>query len=339
MGLAKKAIKVSAAAVTFLILGFLAAFILTSGERALPKTAAEDPSVPRVAINGNVFHAEAFGSPEKPVVIVIHGGPGWDYRSLLPLKALSDEFHVIFYDQRSTGLSPRVDPIGITLESTITDLDSIVDHYSGGQKVHLVGHSWGAMLASAYLGRYPEKVESAVLAEPGFLTTGLMKESKASFGPKLEAGFIYRAGRAWFESLHLDGNSEARLDYIIGQVAPYANPGFYCGGVIPDAVKLHWRTGSTAMQAIMNSAMDRDGIMQIDLTKGVERFIGPVLFLTGECNQLVGEAFQARQAEFFTNAELKVIKGSGHMMFGEKPVESIAAVREHLKLSARPTSN
>ena len=40
-----------------------------------------------------------------------------------------------------------------------------------GQKVNLVGHSWGAMLASAYLGQYPEKVDHAVLAEPGFLTS------------------------------------------------------------------------------------------------------------------------------------------------------------------------
>lgn len=331
MGLAKKAVKVSAVIFVALALAFLAAFILTSGDYHLPTTAEEDPSVPRVTINGNVFHAEAFGDPDNPVVVVIHGGPGWDYRSLLPLKALSDEFYVVFYDQRSTGLSPRVAPEGLTLESTLSDLDSIAEHYAMGRKVRLVGHSWGAMLAAAYLGRHPEKVSSAVLAEPGFLTTELMKESKASFGPKLEAGFLYRAGRAWFESLHIEGDSDARLDYIIGQVAPYANPEFFCGGDVPEAAKLHWRPGSAAMQAIMRSAMDKDGVIQIDLTKGVERFTGPVLFLAGECNRLVGEAHQAKQAKFFKDVELLVIKGSGHLMFGEKPAETTEIVREHLR--------
>ena len=55
--------------------------------------------------------------------------------------------------------------------SAISDLDSIVDHYGQGNRVNLIGHSWGAMLVSAYLGQYPEKVDHAVLAEPGFLTS------------------------------------------------------------------------------------------------------------------------------------------------------------------------
>jgi len=37
-----------------------------------------------------------------------------------------------------------------------------------------------------------------------------------------------------------------------------------------------------AEERILRSAMDKDGVIQIDLTKGVERFTGPVLFLIGE---------------------------------------------------------
>ena len=44
-----------------------------------------------------------------PIAIIqfINGGPGADYRSLLPLSRLKDDYFVIFYNQRSTGLSPR----------------------------------------------------------------------------------------------------------------------------------------------------------------------------------------------------------------------------------------
>jgi len=45
------------------------------------------------------------------------------------LKELSDEYYVVFYDQRGSGLSPRVDPAELTLDSSIEDLDRIVEHY------------------------------------------------------------------------------------------------------------------------------------------------------------------------------------------------------------------
>jgi pimeloyl-ACP methyl ester carboxylesterase len=45
---------------------------------------------------------------------------GADYRYLLPLKALADDYRVVFYDQRGTGLSPRVPADSITLDSFVT---------------------------------------------------------------------------------------------------------------------------------------------------------------------------------------------------------------------------
>jgi proline iminopeptidase len=51
----------------------------------------------------------------------------------------------------------------------LTDLDVFVEGASPDKPVSIVGHSWGAMLASVHIGRYSEKVGKAVLAEPGFL--------------------------------------------------------------------------------------------------------------------------------------------------------------------------
>src|SRR6185503_2313758 len=99
----------------------------------------QDSSIPHITIDGVTFHAETFGDPANPVVIVLHGGPGSDYRSLLPLQALSDQYFVVFFDQRGTGLSPRVNPEEITIASAIADLDSIVAYYGKGRKVNLVG--------------------------------------------------------------------------------------------------------------------------------------------------------------------------------------------------------
>lgn len=330
MRMLRKAVKIMIASIVIIAAAFAGLYFITSSEIVVARTASQDTSIPRVEIGGAVFHAETFGDPDRQAVIVIHGGPGWDYKSLLSLKALSDEYYVVFYDQRSTGLSPRVSPDGISLESSIVDLASIVDHFGRGRKVDLVGHSWGAMLASAYIGRHPEKVRRAVLAEPGFLTTEMMEEAGVRFGPRWEAGFLYRAGKAWFESLHVKGDADAASDYFLGQIAPYANPEYYCDGVVPDEAADHWRVGSGAMQSIMRSAVDQQGRISINLIVGVERFKDPVLFLASECNKLIGMDHQVKQARFFQDAELVLIKGSGHSIFAERPEDAMRAVRDYL---------
>jgi len=311
---------------------FVLCYLATIGTYTVPRTVVDDASLPRVALNGKLFHAESFGDPAHPVVIVVHGGPGWDYRYLLTLKSLSDDFFVVFYDQQGTGLSPRDDPKKITLESSIEDLDAFVDHYGKGRKVDLIGHSWGAMLVSAYLGRHPGKIGHAVLAEPGFLTTEMMQQANIKFGPRWEAGFLAMAATMWFRSLHVNGpDKDAAMDYFIGQVGPYANTEYYCNNIVPDSAAMHWRAGPRAGEAIIRSAMDEKGALHIDLIKGVEQFTTPVLFLASECNQRIGKSHQEKQAKSFSQARMETIKGSGHAMFGEKPKESIAIVRKYLK--------
>jgi proline iminopeptidase len=142
-------------------------YFLTNVDYKVAATTADDYTLPRVTVGGYRFHAETFGNPNDQALIILHGGPGGDYQSLLSLQALSDRYHIIFYDQRGAGLSERVPIESLSLVANIADLDAFIDHYANGRPVILIGHSWGAMLLAAYLGHAPEKVERAVLMEPG----------------------------------------------------------------------------------------------------------------------------------------------------------------------------
>jgi proline iminopeptidase len=315
-------------------------YVLTIGDHTVQETVAQDPSLPSITVDGYTYHGETYGDPENPVVITIHGGPGGDYRSILNLQQLSDDYYVIFFDQRGAGLSPRVNPDEITLASAIADLDSIVEHYGKGRKVNLVGHSWGAMLASAYLGQYPEKVDHAVLAEPGFLTTefaiGFMENTRLKFSP----GVIYHLLRTKFESLHVMGiDDQANDDYFGYHINMYQGDdhpqaGYYCPGTKPD-LEGGWRFGAAAASSIQSEAIDAEGNISLNLAEGVEDFSHQVLFMTGECQTIIGEDWQREQMEFFPSADLVVIPDAGHEMFKENPTASIAAVRSYLSAPAQ----
>jgi proline iminopeptidase len=242
---------------------------------------------------------------------------------------------VVFFDQRGAGLSPRVDSTEITLESAIADLDSIVDYYEQEEKVNLVGHSWGAMLASAYLGRYPQKVDHAVLAEPGFLNAEFAQKWAEGTQIRYSIGSLFYFLKTKFESLHINRpDDQAANDYFVHQWNLY--PGddhpqaaYYCDGDKPDENET-WRYGSVAANALFQEALDANGNFDINLAAGVKQFKNTVLFMTGECQQLIGAEFQGQQMALFPSAELAVIPNAGHEMFFENPQVSLEAVRAYL---------
>jgi len=314
---------------------FALGYILTSGDHTVPGTVDQDQSLPSITINGYTYHGETYGDPENPVVITLHGGPGSDYRSILNLQQLADEYYVVFFDQRGGGLSPRVSPEEITLASAIADVDSIVEYFGKGQKVNLVGHSWGAMLASAYLGQYPEKVDHVVLAEPGFLTTEFMQrfleQTQLTFSPGVITYFL----KTKFESLHVMGIDDHAIDDYFGhqfnlyQGEDHSQAGYYCPGAKPDPEGT-WRFGASSAASIQAEAIDAEGNMNLNLVKGVENFTNRVLFIAGECQTYIGADWQREQMAFFPNAELVVIPDAGHEMFKENPEDSITVLREYL---------
>lgn len=334
----KKALKIAGIALLsiagLLVALFVALYLATTGTEPVAQTVEQDPSIPHVTIEGVTFHTDTFGDPANRVVIVVHGGPGTDYRSLLPLRELSDEYHVVFYDQRGTGLSPRVDASELTLESSIQDLDRIVEHYGGGEPVSIVGHSWGAMLASAYIGRYPEKVDNVVLAEPGALTAEAY-EATASYTGHMDLPLLARGTMAWFESLHIDGPDEqAAQDHMWSAVMSawhYADwNGYNCPGA--EAPQDHaWRYSSASQNIVASVSDGNDGVDFSALRQGPERYPNNVLLMVSECNAWIGlEHQQQYHVDLFQDVELVVVPDAGHDMFYENPANSIAAVRAYL---------
>lgn len=307
----------------------------------VPRTVADDPSLPRLVSGGVALHAEAFGAEGRPVVIVLHGGPGDDSRSMLALKALADEYRVVFFDQRGTGLSARVDASQLGLDAQYGDLDAVVARFAGGARVHLVGHSWGAMLAAGWAARHPDRVAGLVLAEPGLLTDEAgeaLLEKADGLKPHASLKNLSLVLRAYLESLHLDGpDPQAPADYRAQRV--FTSPeieghplaGYWCGGDLHTAALPHWRFGALAAEVARRQGMDAEGHFHVDFGRGLDRLPQEVLFLAGSCDRLVGEAHQRRyHLPLAAHPTLVVIAGAGHTLFAEKPAEAVAAVRAYL---------
>jgi proline iminopeptidase len=313
---------------------------------APPRTTADDPSLPALVIGGYRFHAEAHGPEDAPVVLVLPGGPGNDYRALLELRALSDTYRVVFYDQRGAGLSPRVPAGELSFAKAVTDLAAVAEHLSPTAPVRLIGHSYGAMLAAALLAEHPERVSHAALLEPGFLTPETGQEFLAKFqagASKLDVAAGVALLRLGVAALKLpsDADPDARADYFFGTLATLpvsGNPtaGYFCGGRPRPESIASWRFGATLSQAILSAATDPEGRVTLDLSPGLARFPRPVLLVAGSCNTLIGPDVQERHARLFPSATVAVIDGAGHAMVADRPEATLAVLRTYLAAPTGP---
>ncbi|HTV23649.1 MAG TPA: alpha/beta hydrolase [Polyangiaceae bacterium] len=322
------------------LLGFVGSYLAYSGQYVVPATTTDDPALPSRNVGGYRYHLEVLGLPTRPVVIVVHGGPGGDYRYLLPLRPLSEEYQIVFYDQRGSGLSPRVPDDQLSLEHYIDDLHSIVTSVSPHAPVRLIGHSWGAMLAAAYLDRHPDQVSHAVLAEPAFLTAergNQWFEAVRHMRPQPSLPLLSGAWRSWMQSLYVYGPDEdARADFLQKELTELDVPGhplasYYCDKDSKTAYLPAWRAGSRAFQAVFAQGRDDAGHFTVNLVSpSIKRYPHKVLLVAGSCNAVIGPEAQRQNMDLFSNAELATIEDAGHTMFGEKPEASLAVLRRYL---------
>ncbi len=155
----------------------------TGQENISMKIAAADQTGAKTGFwimnDGTMIHhfRDGLGKP----VLVIHGGPGEPYRKPWEgLRLLSDCYAIDYYDQRGCGGSDRcIDRLTskdqnvwqktlyqkLGIETQLKDIEQI-RQILGMEKIVLIGHSYGGVIAALYAIEFPDRVEQLILVSP-----------------------------------------------------------------------------------------------------------------------------------------------------------------------------
>jgi proline-specific peptidase len=96
-------------------------------------------------------------------LLALHGGPGSTHNYFAPLERLAEERPVVLYDQIGCGNSDRPDDIDWNVGVFREEVDTVREQL-GLERIHLLGTSWGGMLAQEHVLAGADGIVSLVLS-------------------------------------------------------------------------------------------------------------------------------------------------------------------------------
>ncbi|MFC3157264.1 Pimeloyl-ACP methyl ester carboxylesterase [Chryseobacterium arachidis] len=120
--------------------------------------------MPIIEINHKKVHIQELNKGAEQTVVLIHGmfsNLSIYYFNIAPV--LAKKFHVVMYDLKSHGMSERFED-GYDLGNMSSDLIALMDELQL-EKVHLVGYSFGGLIALKTALNYQNRINQLIVME------------------------------------------------------------------------------------------------------------------------------------------------------------------------------
>ncbi|MFE4570765.1 proline iminopeptidase-family hydrolase [Paenibacillus chitinolyticus] len=274
---------------------------------------------------GKVWYSLAGEGGGTPL-LVLHGGPGNTHDPLkAALHVLGDQRPVIFYDQLGGGNSDRPEDASLWHTERFIDELACVREALGLDEVHILGHSWGTMLAASYLiERKPTGVRSVIFSSP-CLSAARWKEDADRFLAELPDEVQAVIARSEEQgTTNSDEYRDAMKEYYKRHV---------CRIDPQPAVMLESR--SKANKDIYMSMWGPSefcptgSLKTYDVTPRLHEINVPSLFLCGRYDEAAPESTFYYHS-LVPRSDFQVLENSSHVGYLEEPDEYVRIVRGFL---------
>lgn len=259
------------------------------------------------------------GEPsDLPPLLLLHGGPGssHNYFELMDNLAVTSSRQLVMYDQLGCGKSSQPDdqPELYCAATWVAELSALREHLHLDQ-VHLLGQSWGGMLAIIYSCDYhPTGISSLILSST---------LSSARLWAEEQHRWISYLSPADQEAIR---QAEASGDYS-NEAYKLANEHFMIRHASakptdqsPEPLRRPKVGGQVAYQTAWgpNEYTPLGNLRDYEYTKRLVRVKTPALVINGTddlCTPLVAKTM----ADALPHAEWELFAGARHMVFAEQP--------------------
>ncbi|MDT9000687.1 alpha/beta hydrolase [Paucibacter sp. APW11] len=252
---------------------------------------------------------------EKPTLICMHGGPGFDHSAFKPgFSRLADLVQIIYYDHRGHGRSDPRPSSEWTLDHWADDIVRLCDAL-GIVKPIVLGQSFGGFVAQHYIARHPGHASKVILSSTSH-HMGLERKLAAferRGGPQARAAAdaFWRtpspaSWQAYWQACRALYNTRPPLDPQAGERT-----------LINEQILLHFVAGEK---------------QALQLLPGLARAQCPVLVMVGEDDPVcpLEDALEIAAALPAERLQLARFPGVGHGAWRDDPEAAYAVLRQFI---------
>jgi pimeloyl-ACP methyl ester carboxylesterase len=247
-----------------------------------------------------------------PVLVCHPGGPGFSSRYFGDLAGLGASFTLVLLNPRGTEGSDRpADPRAYATEDYLSDLEEVRAHL-GLERILLLGHSHGGVVAQAYAAAHRDRVTKLVLAS----TLPRFAEEQRS---AMEAGIQSKADEPWFADAlaALEDEQAGRFesDKELAELAFREFPLYFARYGDAERAYLDRLRGETPVADAL-LLFNNEILTTFDLRSLLPKITAPTLVITGEEDFITGPVCAAGFATI-PDCRTVVLPDCGHFIFVE----------------------
>ena len=288
---------------------FILLFLLITS----PTLSADNSKQGFINVPGGPVWYKVSGNGKGLPLLALHGGPGSTSCTYSLLEPLGDQRPIIRYDQLGSGRSGRPDDLSLwEVDRFIEELHVIRQELSLDQ-FHLLGHSWGAALAGAYLLEKGTSGVASVIFSSPLLSTPLWMEDANYLRNQLPQDIQDTLN--FHEMANTTDSDEyrdaSRVFYDRHLTRGEAKEKVNCDGAPWNQVIYEYMWGPTEFYATGN-------LIDFDLSDHLYKIDIPVLFLTGEFDEARPETI-SKVHKMIPGSEFIVIKDVAHASLSRAP--------------------
>jgi proline iminopeptidase len=268
-----------------------------------------------VDIEGAALAPEGSGMRERPTIILLHGGPGFDHTCFKPfLSPLAETAQLVYVDLRGQGRSGRP-PLETCVPARMADDIAQLCLQLGIVRPAVFGHSFGGFVALHLALRHPEAVGQLILAN----TAGSVEDMAGGLAlleERYGAATRAAAERLFRGDFSLDAQAEfGRLAWPTYVSDP---------AKVPALMELMART---TLNFDVAAYYFQHVHPTYDLRPELGRIQAPTLVITGEDDWVVHPQASRVLASRIPRAELLISPRTRHMSFVDRPDLVLSAVQ------------
>ncbi len=248
-----------------------------------------------------------------PALVFVHGGPGDNHMNFMPYAAsLAQDFRVILYDQNDAGKSKSAKPGAHTADREVETLEFLRKEL-GLEKLSIVAHSWGTILAQFYALKYPQNVERLLL----MASIGTSFSNYMQFAQNLQQKFTP-------EDIQRMQQAAQKPDFT-----PKDHLEIYLPYYFHDPKNIA-KMSATEINFGVNREIIGDISQRFNFTAKGESFSFPIMVLQGASDLLTINDLKPVFSNY-PNVQFTEADKSGHWPFVEQPELTTSVIKKFFK--------